>query len=818
MSQPDDPRIGTELAGFRIERQLGRGGMGVVYLAHQIRYDRKVALKVLAPELASDEGFRERFEQEWRSAAKLEHPNIVPIYEAGDADGVLYIAMRYVDGTDLGALLAREGRLTQERAVGIVSQVSAALDAAHAQGLVHRDVKPGNILLAAGAEGENEHVYLTDFGVAKQTRTAGLTRTGFFLGTIDYAAPEQIESKEIDGRTDVYALGCVLYQCLTGSLPYEKDSEIAVLYAHLNDPPPRPSERLPELSSPFDAVVAKALAKSPDDRYATCRDLSTGARAALRASPRAGAPTVAAGAAPTLIDPARTVADRPPAAETTVEPVRRPWWRSPAALIAAAVIVLAGAGAGIGIALSGGGGGGETGAAASTGTGATSGTATGETATGATPVTDDGEGVLVFSSQRDGDFDIYASALDSSGRVLLTPGASDEGGPRFSPDGSQIVYYGNEDGDFEIYVMDSDGGNVTQLTDNDVADLYPSWSRDGTKIAFTEEVDADAEVFAMNADGSEQTQLTENDVEDRYPTWSPDGTEIAFSTAATGGYEIALMNADGSDVRSLTDNEADDDAPDWSPDRSLLVFSSNRNGGNFDIWTMTPEGDDPSRLATASREDAIPRWVGDGSRIVFDSNRDGDFEIFLMNADGSGQTQLTDDLTPDYEPDISLTATLPTAGSTAEFLADPKTFPTEREALLLSSIPPTTKATCQREAADDRARRAVAGAVCTSGKVTVYYDQFQTKLAMDAYYNRLLRASGASRDSGTCGQDATAETPWNVDGVVKGRLLCYESSQGNAVLVWTHDGLNIVGFAVRQDANQAALAKWWSGPSSGPIE
>ena len=411
-------------------------------------------------------------------------------------------------------------------------------------------------------------------------------------------------------------------------------------------------------------MVAKALAKSPDDRYATCRDLSTGARAALRASPRAGAPTVAAGAAPTVVDPARTVADRPPAAETTVEPVRRPWWRSPAALIAAAVIVLAGAGAGIGIALSGGGGGGETGAAASTGTGATSGTATGETATGATPVTDDGEGVLVFSSQRDGDFDIYASALDSSGRVLLTPGASDEGGPRFSPDGSQIVYYGNEGGDFEIYVMDSDGGNVTQLTDNDVADLYPSWSRDGTKIAFTEEVDGDAEVFAMNADGSEQTQLTENDVEDRYPTWSPDGTEIAFSTAATGGYEIALMNADGSDVRSLTDNEADDDAPDWSPDRSLLVFSSNRNGGNFDIWTMTPEGDDPSRLATASREDAIPRWVGDGSRIVFDSNRDGDFEIFLMNADGSGQTQLTDDLTPDYEPDISLTATLPTAGST----------------------------------------------------------------------------------------------------------------------------------------------------------
>ncbi len=811
MSAPDDPRIGTELAGFRIERLLGRGGMGVVYLAEQLKYGRKVALKVLAPELASDASFRERFEQEWRTAAKLEHPNIVPIYEAGEADGVLYIAMRYVAGTDLGALLARQGRLTPERAVGIVTQIGSALDAAHAQGLVHRDVKPGNILLSAGASDEAEHVYLTDFGVAKQTRTpAGLTRTGLFVGTVDYSAPEQIEGKEIDGRADVYALGCVLYQCLTGALPYEKDSEVATLYAHLHEPPPALSERRPGLPPAVDAVIAKALAKSPDDRDSTCRELSTAAREALGLSTaRGAAPTVIAGVG-------ETVVDRPVAPAATVASSPRPWWRSRAALIAAAAVLVAGAGAGIGIALSGGGDGGET-AAGGTG-GGTTGAATGDTgATGATPVADDGKGVLAFSSQRDGDFDIYASALDGSGRVLLTPGAADEGGPRFSPDGSRIVFYGSADGDFEIYTMDTDGGNVTQLTDNDVADLYPSWSRDGTKIAYTEEVDGSAEIFVMDADGSSQTRLTSNGVDERYPSFSPDGSRIAFSTASDSGFEIGVMNGDGSGVEQLTANTADDDAPDWSPDGALIVFSSDRNGGNFDIWTITPDGADPRRLATASREDAIPRWVGDGSRIVFDSNRDGDFEIYLMNADGSGQTQLTDDLTPDYEPDISLTATLPEAASPAEFLVDQKAFPTEREAVLLSSIPSKTKATCQRESADDRAGRAVAGVVCTSGKVTVYYDQFRTKAAMDAYYARLRSGSGATRDTGTCGQDSTAESTWNIDGTVKGRLLCYESSQGNAVVVWTHDADKILGFALRQDANQAQLAKWWKGPNSGPI-
>jgi serine/threonine-protein kinase len=410
VSTGGDPRIGTELAGFRIESLIGRGGMGVVYLAEQLRYGRKIALKILAPELAVDEAFRERFELEWRTAAKLEHPNIVPVYEAGEADGVLYIAMRYVDGIDLNALLGREGRLSPARALGIVGQVGRALDAAHAQGLVHRDVKPGNILVAAESAGEGEHVYLTDFGVAKQARTqTGLTRTGLFIGTVDYAAPEQIEGKLLDGRTDLYALGCVLYQCMTGVLPYEKDSEVAMLYAHLMEPPPSLKAKRPELPDALDAVIVKALAKEPDDRYATCREFVDQARRAAGLTPGAGRtvldvpltptvqtaspPTAQASAPPTVGEP-RGPAEPPPPRP------RAPWWRSRWALIGLAAVVIAGAGAGIGIGLAGGGGGGETSEAvdttqptsteATTETGqTTTDTDTGDTATGDTTVETD---------------------------------------------------------------------------------------------------------------------------------------------------------------------------------------------------------------------------------------------------------------------------------------------------------------------------------------------------------------------------------------------------------------------------------------------
>jgi YVTN family beta-propeller protein len=278
-----DPRIGTEIAGYRIESVLGRGGMSVVYLAEHTGLKRKAALKLLTPELAVDDRFRERFVRESQMAAALDHPNIIPIYEAGEIDGVLYIAMRYVRGTDLKTLLNVEGALPPERALAICAQAAAALDAAHAEGLVHRDVKPANILLAPGPRADSpEHVYLSDFGVTKRTSSGtGLTGTGQFIGTLDYAAPEQIEGRPLDARTDVYSLGCVLYECLTGHVPFPRDSDMAVLWAHMSQPPPKVTEGKPDLPAAIDEVVAKAMAKSPDDRYPTCGELVDAAREAL---------------------------------------------------------------------------------------------------------------------------------------------------------------------------------------------------------------------------------------------------------------------------------------------------------------------------------------------------------------------------------------------------------------------------------------------------------------------------------------------------------------------------------------------------------
>jgi serine/threonine protein kinase len=279
----DDARVGTELAGYRIESLLGWGGMSVVYLAEDLRLKRKVALKLLAASLSEDESFRDRFLRESELAASIDHPNIVPIYEAGATDELLFIAMRYVEGRDLKAQLAL-GRLDPADAIGIVAQVASALDAAHARGLVHRDVKPSNVLLDTAARPDgSDHVYLADFGITKRVSDeTGVGENGDLLGTIDYVAPEQIAGDEVDGRADVYSLGCVLYECLVGVPPFRRDSEIAVVFAHLESESPAPSVERPELPHALDEVIARALAKEPGLRHPSCRELAPSARRATR--------------------------------------------------------------------------------------------------------------------------------------------------------------------------------------------------------------------------------------------------------------------------------------------------------------------------------------------------------------------------------------------------------------------------------------------------------------------------------------------------------------------------------------------------------
>jgi YVTN family beta-propeller protein len=285
---PADPRLGTRLAGYRIQALLGRGGMGVVYLAEQLGPHRPVALKLLLDPATASEAFRERFLRESELAATIDHPNVLPVYDAGETDGVLWIAMRHVDGIDLAALLAREGPLAAEPALAIGGQVAGALDAAHARGLVHRDVKPANILLAV-EDGAVTHAYLADFGLTRRVGGARrLTVSGQVLGTIDYVAPEQVEGGPVDGRADQYALGCVLFECLTGEVPFPRDGELAVLWAHVNDPPPRIGEHRPDLPVALDDAIGRALAKAPGDRHPSCGALAAAAQAALTEAAPAG--------------------------------------------------------------------------------------------------------------------------------------------------------------------------------------------------------------------------------------------------------------------------------------------------------------------------------------------------------------------------------------------------------------------------------------------------------------------------------------------------------------------------------------------------
>lgn len=273
-----DPRIGARIASFYVMQELGRGGMSTVYLADDMRLDRKVALKLLSPELSADARFRERFVRESRIAASLEHSHIVPVFDAGDADGQLYISMRYVVGTSLRTLVRNEAPLDPKRVLEIAAHVASALDYAHARGLVHRDVKPGNVLLTR--EDGRDTAYLTDFGL---TRPAALesahTEVGQFVGTASYTAPEQIAHKPLDSRADVYSLGCLVYECLTGEPPFATDSLMALLWAHVNERRPSVVERRAGLPPDLDRVLNRAMARSPEDRYATCGDFVRDLRA-----------------------------------------------------------------------------------------------------------------------------------------------------------------------------------------------------------------------------------------------------------------------------------------------------------------------------------------------------------------------------------------------------------------------------------------------------------------------------------------------------------------------------------------------------------
>jgi serine/threonine protein kinase len=350
---------GDKIAGYVLEDQIGAGGMAVVFRARDDRLGRPVALKLLAPGLAADDGFRQRFIRESRAAAAVDHPNIIPIYEAGEADGVLFIAMRYVQGGDVRALLDGGGPLPAARAWAIISQIAKALDAAHRHGLVHRDIKPGNILLDAGAgaagpnrgpgpAGPSEHVYLSDFGISKQPSGAsGLTLAGQFLGTLDYIAPEQLEGHGLDGRADLYSLGCAAYELLSGRPPFRPAQGLALIRAHLSERPPALTAERPDLPPAVDWVLARAMAKSPGERYLTGAEFAADLGRSLGLLPGHPVPPRAGTASGAVTQQAQYRDTRPgpvrdyshPATVTATAPARQPAARPRSPRLVAGAII-----------------------------------------------------------------------------------------------------------------------------------------------------------------------------------------------------------------------------------------------------------------------------------------------------------------------------------------------------------------------------------------------------------------------------------------------------------------------------------------------
>jgi serine/threonine-protein kinase len=340
-------RPGRQFGHYRLERLLGRGGMGEVYKAYDTVKDRTVALKLMSPEFSSDDTFRQRMQREAHTAGRLQEPHIVPIHDYGEIDGQLFIDMRFVDGKDIGALIRRDGPLPPPRAVAIVGQVADALDAAHRAGVIHRDIKPENILVT-----ENDFAYLVDFGIAAAfTDNKNLTTTGSAIGSWSYMAPERFGGAEVTYRADIYALACVLYECLTGVPPYRTESLPALMGAHLTRPVPRPSHENPTVPSSFDQVIALGLAKEPAERYHTAGDLARSDHEALSASDQRQADTLiehsrqfAPPPTTPILRPLPAAAVRPPPWTTPTPPPvkRKPWAVVGVALTV--VALLAGAG------------------------------------------------------------------------------------------------------------------------------------------------------------------------------------------------------------------------------------------------------------------------------------------------------------------------------------------------------------------------------------------------------------------------------------------------------------------------------------------
>ena len=619
--------LGSGFGRYRIDGILGRGGMGTVFRAQDLELGRPVALKVLSPELAADSGFRARFVREARLLASLDHASVVPIYEAGEVGGLLFLAMRYVPGRDLGAILRREGPLDPARVVRLLGEIAQALDAAHSLGLVHRDVKASNILVSSDKHGQ-ERVFLADFGLTKRRGSGvGPTRPGQLVGSVGALAPEQIEGHPIDGRADQYALACLMYECLTGDPPFDADNDLAVLVRQLRSLPPDLREARPDLPSELAVVIARGLARRPDGRYASCGALIEAAAIALGMP---GVSTVARAGSTGPGAPApgprggsggQGVARAPGERQAQPGPTSTGWVRRAAIVAITGMTVAA-----VGITLSV--------------------LGSGDRAAPIGLTTPLPPGRIVFVGGLGRAAELYSIRVDGTDLARITDDGWNDASPAISPDGMSLAYASEAQGNRDIGILRFDDPGATRLTLSVEDDDHPAWSWDGQALAFTRghagsDIFVVANAFAADSLTSRSLRITTGPATDSGATWSPDGPTIAMSSDRAGRSHIWRLEP-GADVwHAVTDGPYTDTAPAWSPDGSRIAFVRTSDEG-AGLFRIRPDGRDLARLTRDAARQPDPAWSPDGRFLVYARGDGGDGSDLVLLDVASGASTILD--------------------------------------------------------------------------------------------------------------------------------------------------------------------------------
>ncbi len=694
-----DDLIGRKIGGYEILELIGHGGMASVYRAHQVSMNRVVAVKVLPRQFLSDDTYMQRFNREVKIISQLEHRNIVPVHDYGEADGQPYIVMRFMSGGSVDDLL-RAGALALNEIVAIVEQIAPALDYAHGKGVLHRDLKPSNILMD-----DNGGAYLTDFGIARlmsDVSNVTLTTQGV-VGTPSYMSPEQAQGQNLDHRSDIYSLGVMLFEMATGQRPFESDTPYGIAVLQVTATPPNPRSLNPTIPSPVERVILTTMSKKREDRYDTATRLSEALKLASDAPPSAmfdtqpGFPRPDAlrsansprpDATNTPPPPSNTgsVYTPPPPSSAYVVPVRQrlsprrggSLWLSMGVggLIGCGLLIILALVVAVVISTMARNGNAQptveipggiaspppatatsatTVALAATGTRAP--TRTGAPATNtsaATEVAPVGQrptavplanGSIVYFAERDGNFDIYEMNLDTRSETRLTSAESSELYPAVSPDGAQIAYMSDADGDYDIYVMSIDGRNPRRLTDNDVTDRMPAWSPDGQWIAFSSDTRGDGghDLYEIHPDGSDLRQLYSDGERNSDPRFSADGQSIVFMSGgiADGAtWEIRRLDVASSHVDTLTHNDVKDWSPIFAPDGSLVYATEGE--GHAALARMNSNGSDSHVLYDGAGYEWDASYSPSGDLITFTSDVSGRDEIYLMSAEGTNIRQVTE--------------------------------------------------------------------------------------------------------------------------------------------------------------------------------